>query len=145
MTPTMAQFTEFFQHHLALFAILGGAIALFIANEVHGQLSGAARIGPLDAVRLINDRNALIVDVRPAADFKKGHLMNALNLPLARLDEQLGELGKDKARPILVYCALGNSSNEAARKLMQHGFTDVHSLRGGIDGWLASNLPTTVK
>jgi rhodanese-related sulfurtransferase len=141
----MSQFTEFFQHHLALFAALGVSVALFIINEVHGVVSGAARIAPLDAVRLINDRNALIVDVRPVADFKKGHLMNAVNLPLARLDEQISELGKDKARPVLIYCALGGTSAEAAQKLLKHGFTEVHPMRGGLDSWLASNLPTTVK
>ncbi len=141
----MAQFTEFFQHHPGLFAALAVAVALFIANEVHGALSGGKRIGPLDAVRLINDRNALILDVRPVADFKKGHLMNALNLPLAQLDKQIGELGKDKSRPVVVYCALGGSSAEAARKLLAHGFSEVLQIRGGLDGWLASNLPTTVK
>ena len=141
----MAQFTEFFHHHLALFGALAAAVALFIANELHGQLSGARRIAPLDAVRLINDRNALVLDVRPAADFKKGHLMGALNLPLARLDEHLGELGKDKSRPVLVYCALGATAAEAARRLQKHGFSEVYPIRGGLDGWLAASLPTTVK
>ena len=142
---TMAQFTEFFQHHLALFAAFGTVFLLFVANELHGQLAGARRIAPLEAVRLINDRNALIVDVRPPADFKKGHLMNAVNLPLSKIDERIGELGKDKSRPVLVYCALGGSSTEAARKIGQHGYTEVHPIRGGLDNWLASNLPTTVK
>jgi rhodanese-related sulfurtransferase len=141
----MAQFTEFFQHHLALFAALGVSMVLFIVNEVHGAVSGAPRIAPLDVVRLINDRNALIVDVRPVADFKKGHLMNAINVPLARLDEQISELGKDKARPVVVYCALGGTSVEAAQKLQKHGFTEVHPMRGGLDSWLGANLPTTVK
>ena len=141
----MAQFTEFFQHHLGLFAALAVVVALFIANEVHGVLSGGRRIGALDAVRLINDRNALIVDVRPVADFKKGHLMSAINLPLAQIDKQIGELGKDKSRPVVLYCALGSSSAEAARKVLSHGFSEVLQIRGGLDGWLASNLPTTVK
>jgi rhodanese-related sulfurtransferase len=141
----MAQFTEFFQHHPGLFAALALAVALFVANELHAMFSGATRIAPLDAVRLINDRNALILDVRPVADFKKGHLMNAVNLPVAQLDKQLGELGKDKSRPVVIYCALGGSSAEAARKLQAHGFAEVHPIRGGLDSWLASNLPTTMK
>ena len=141
----MAQFTEFFQHHIGLFAALIVAVLAFIAHELYGALSGARRIAPLDAVRLINDRNPLILDVRPAADFKKGHLMHALSVPLAQLDKQVGELGKDKSRPVVVYCALGGSSAEAARKLQGHGFTEVHPIRGGLDNWLANNLPTTVK
>jgi rhodanese-related sulfurtransferase len=141
----MAQALEFFHHHVALFAAFGAVLVLLIANELHGQFTGPARIAPLDAVRLINDRNALIVDVRPHADFKKGHLMNAVNLPLARLDEHVTELGKDKARPIIVYCALGGSAAEAARKIAKHGYTEVYPIRGGMDNWIASSLPITAK
>ena len=96
-------------------------------------------------MRLINDRNALVVDVRPAADFKKGHLMNAMNLPMAKLDAHIGELGKDRQRPILVYCALGGSSAEAARKILAHGYAEVYPIRGGLDNWMASNLPVTAR
>lgn len=141
----MAQYLDFARHHIELFAAFGVVFVLFVINEVHGRLSGAARIGPLDAVRLINDRDAVVVDVRPAPDFKKGHLMNALNLPLARLDERIGELPKDKSRPIVLYCALGGTAAEAARKLAAHGYSEVHPIRGGLDGWVAANLPVTAK
>ena len=98
-----------------------------------------------EAVRLINDRDPLIVDVRTQADFKRGHLLNALNLPLVKLEEQIGQLGKDKARPVLIYCALGSTSVTAAEKLRKNGFTEAYPLKGGINNWQASNLPVTVK
>lgn len=141
----MDVYLDFARHHIELFAALGVVLLLFIANEVHGQFSGARRIPPLDAVRLINDRDAFILDVRPGPDFKKGHLMNAVNVPLARLPERLGELPKDKARPIVVCCALGGSAAEAARKLIEQGYTEVYPIRGGLDGWLSANLPVTAK
>jgi rhodanese-related sulfurtransferase len=145
MALDMAQALEFFNHHIGLFGAFGVVFMLFIANEIHGQISGARRIAPLEAVRLINDRNALIVDVRAHADFKKGHLMGALNLPLAKLEEHVSELGKDKARPIVVYCALGGPSAEAARKISKHGYAEVYPIRGGLDNWMASSLPVTAK
>jgi len=49
----MAQAIEFLQHHVALFAAFGTVLMLLVANELHGQLSGARRIPPLEAVRLI--------------------------------------------------------------------------------------------
>jgi len=141
----MSQLLEFVQHHALLFAAFGALLLLFIANEVHGALSGGVRLTPPDAVRLINDRDALVVDLRPAADFKRGHLMNALNLPAPKLEERVGELGKDKARPVLLYCALGNVAGEAALKLRKLGFSEVYPLRGGINNWQGSNLPVTAK
>jgi rhodanese-related sulfurtransferase len=141
----MAQYLEFFHHHVFLFAALGALLALFVANELHGHLSGAPRLGPLEAVRLINDREPLVIDVRAPADYKKGHLLNAVNLPLAKLEERAGDLAKERQRPVLVYCALGGTALEAAHKLRKLGFAEVYALRGGLNGWLNSSLPVTAK
>ena len=141
----MPQFLEFFHLHIGLFAVLAGLLVLLAANEVHGTLAGGKRLGPQDAVRLINDREALVFDVRPPADFKKGHLLNAVNLPLAKLEEGVGAFSKEKGKPVLVYCALGSSASEAAVKLRKLGFGEVYPLRGGLNGWLSSNLPVTAK
>ncbi|WP_028008398.1 rhodanese-like domain-containing protein [Solimonas flava] len=141
----MAQFFEFFQAHVWLFVALGVVLALLIANEVHGNLTGGKRMSPAEAVRLINDRDPLIVDVRPLAEFKRGHLLNAFHAPLGKFDEYLGQLAKDKARPVLVYCALGVSSSTAVEKLRKNGFAEVYPLRGGINAWSMANLPLTTK
>lgn len=125
--------------------MLGGAVVLFILNELAGTLTAGVRMSPLEAVRLINDRSPLIVDLRPAADFKKGHLLNAVSLPLAKLGERAGELAKDKSQPLLVYCALGGSSVEAAKTLRKAGYAEVYPLRGGVNGWMSANLPLTAK
>jgi len=143
--PSVPQLLEFFQHHPYLFAMLGAAIVIFIINEVIGSLTAGTLMTPLQAVRLINDREPVLVDVRPAADFKKGHLLNAVNLPLAKISERGDELAKDKTRPLLVYCALGGSAIEAAKTLRKVGYSEVYPLRGGINGWLNASLPITAK
>ncbi len=116
-----------------------------IANEVHGTMTGGKRLSAPEAVRLINDRDALVVDVRPQADYKKGHLINALNIPLAKFGERAAEIGKDKARPVIVYCALGSNQSEAAAKLRSLGHSEVYLLKGGMNGWLTASLPVTAK
>ena len=141
----MAQFLEFFGNHSALFIALGVVLTLLVANEVHGALTGGKRLNAPEAVRLINDRDPLVLDVRTPADFKRGHLLHAQNTPLAKLDEHLVMIGKDKARPILIYCALGGSATAAADKLKKLGHTEVYPLRGGINAWLTANLPVTTK
>ncbi|HKY91706.1 MAG TPA: rhodanese-like domain-containing protein [Nevskiaceae bacterium] len=141
----MQQFIEFFGNHTVLFAGLAAVIGLIIANEVHGALTGGKKLSPPEAVRMINDRDPVILDLRPAADFKKGHLLNAVNVPIAKLEERASEFGKDRARPVLLYCALGGSSGEAAAKLRKLGFTEAYPLRGGLNAWLQGSLPVTVK
>lgn len=141
----MQQFIEFFGNHILLFAAFFSILLLLVANEVHGNLTGGKRLAPLEAVRMINDRDPVVVDVRTAADYKKGHLLNALNIPLAKLEERASEISKDKARPVILYCALGGSTSEAAAKLRKLGFAEVYPLRGGLNGWLQNNLPVTAK
>ncbi|HEX4895144.1 MAG TPA: rhodanese-like domain-containing protein [Solimonas sp.] len=141
----MAQFLEFFQNHPGLFAALGAVVLALVANEVHGVMTGGKRLSAPEAVRLINDRDPVILDVRTAADFKRGHLLNAINAPIAKLDEHLGLLGKDKARPILVYCALGGSAVTAVEKLRKLGHGEVYPLRGGLNAWITANLPVTAR
>jgi rhodanese-related sulfurtransferase len=136
---------QFAASHSVLFIALGVIVALIVANELHGSLTGGKRLNVVEAVRLINDRDPVIVDVRPAADFKKGHLLNAVNVPLTKFEELLGSFGKAKDKPVLIYCALGGSSVGVAEKLRKSGFAEVYPLRGGLNAWLTSNLPVTTR
>lgn len=139
------QLLSFFHAHTGLFIALALVSLALIANEVHGAITGGRKLGPMEAVRLINDRDPVVVDVRAAADYKKGHLLNAMSLPIGRLEERAAEIAKDKSRPVIVYCALGGTSVEAALKLRKLGFSEVYPLRGGLNGWLGANLPVTAK
>ena len=141
----MPQLLEFFHNHSLLFAAAGVVLVLLIVNEMTATMLGDVRINATDAVRLINDRDAVIVDLRPAADFKRGHLLNAINLPFAKIEERASEIGKDKARPVLLYCALGSMASQAAGKLKKQGFTEVYPLKGGLNAWTGANLPVTAK
>lgn len=141
----MDQYLQFATAHPLLMALLATSFLAIIANEVHGNLTGGKKLSAPEAVRLINDRDARIVDVRPVADFKKAHLLGALNIPVDKLKSRLNELDKDKTKPVIVYCALGGSAREAALLLRQQGFTDAFPLQGGLNGWLAANLPVTTK
>ena len=141
----MDQYLQFASAHPLLMALLAMGFLAIVTNEVHGNLTGGKKLSAPEAVRLINDRDARIIDVRPAADFKKAHLLGALNIPVDKLKARLNELDKDKTKPVIVYCALGGSAREAALLLRQQGFTEAFPLRGGLNAWLAANLPVTVK
>lgn len=145
-TPSVSdQLLSFLHAHPALFAALGLVLVALIANEIHGAVTGGARLAPLQVVRLINDRDPVVVDVRPHADFKKSHLLHAMNVPAAKIEERANEISKDRSRPVVLYCALGNTSVDAAAKLRKLGFAEVYQLRGGLNGWLGANLPVTAK
>jgi phage shock protein E len=86
------------------------------------------------ASSIIEDKikaGAKIIDVRTQAEFADEAYPGAVNIPLNVLPSKLNELGpKDKS--IVLYCATGARSAQAARLLKQAGYTDVVNA-GGID------------
>lgn len=128
------------QHPLLTTAFIVVLIAV-VGNELVIAARSGHKLGPLEAVRLINDKDPLIVDVRSAGDFKKGQLNRAVNLPMSRLDEARSVLGDDTDRPLLLYCALGTTANAARDRLLKQGWTDVSVLKGGLNAWQGANLP----
>lgn len=98
----------------------------------------AGRVSPRALTKRMKKGEALIIDVRPAAEFPAGHLPGAVNFPLETLEAQLERL--DKAQPIVVYDRLSERSRKAGELLLQKGFT-AHELAGGIAVWIAMKLP----
>lgn len=77
----------------------------------------------------------LILDVRTAAEYRRGAIPGALHIPLEELRKRLGELPKDKV--ICIYCAVGIRSYAAARILLQNGF-QAKNISGGYLTWCAA-------
>jgi len=94
---------------------------------------------------MINRQDALVLDVRPAADFHKGHIINSLNIPMNGFSNQLATLEKHKQRPIIIGCRSGAQSASACQILRKQGYEQVYNLRGGILAWQSANLPITRK
>lgn len=137
-----AQLIEFISRHWDLVLIFIGILAFLIYDLIRGEKGS---LDPLNAVTVINRQDAIIIDVRPTADFIKGHIINAMNIPLAALQKQIHMLEKYKEHPIILNCDSGARSAQACRQLKQYGFTQVYNLRGGILAWENSNLPITRK
>ncbi|MBN1378714.1 MAG: rhodanese-like domain-containing protein [Gammaproteobacteria bacterium] len=136
----MQQLIEFAANHMILVAALGAAIVFIITTEI--RLRGGARsISTHETVRLINDRDAILVDVRDSNEYKTAHILNARNIPLARLADDANNLLKDKSRPIIVYCRSGTRTNEACKILTTAGYQNVAQLKNGFLAWQEANLP----
>jgi len=141
----MEQLIEFAGNHLFLMGAFVVVLALVIKAEYEHQLGRANQMDPTAAIRLMNNDEAVVLDVREAADFSNGHIKNAKNIPFTSLKGQLDNLVKDREKPVLAYCRSGNVSGKACRILKSSGFSNVHNLAGGILSWQDANLPLTKK
>ncbi len=133
----MEHLPEFVTNHWMLvtaFCVLLGLVAA-------STITTATGIPPQEAVSLINREGAVVIDIRNAADFKAGHIIDAVNFPLADLAQAGDKLKKYADKPLIVCCASGNLAGQAARELKSQGIARALALRGGIGAWRAENLP----
>jgi len=139
----MQEFGNFVSGNWELFLAL--AIILFLLARTWFGPSAVVMVLASEAVQLINHKNALVVDVRTEKEYKEGHVMNALHIPLGMLDDRIQELQAYKNHAVVMVCRSGARSAQAATKLKKQGFTNVHNIGGGMLAWERTNLPTTTK
>ena len=77
----------------------------------------------------------LLLDVRRLDEWNKSKLPGATLVPLQELQARIGELDSHKAKRIIVYCHHGARSLHATAFLRHQGFTNAHSMAGGIDAY----------
>lgn len=130
---------DFIKQNMFIVGLVLASAAALVASFIRGN--GGKAVSATDATLLINREDALVIDVRDAAEFAAGHLPNARHLPLAKLEESLVELEKYKSRPIIACCASGIRSAKACGVLRKAGFSNVVNLSGGVGTWAQAGLP----
>jgi rhodanese-related sulfurtransferase len=80
---------------------------------------------------------ALFLDVRTASSFATGHILDAINIPVGELDGRTGELSAYLDSDIVVYCSKSTCgwAETACGILVGDGFTVVHMMPAGFEGW----------
>lgn len=81
---------------------------------------------------------AVLLDVREMGEWQSARIPGAMHAPLSTFMQHVDEIPKD--RPIVVTCAVGGRSQQAAAWLRQNGY-DASNLRGGLHAWHAAGLP----
>ena len=88
-----------------------------------------------DALKLINDNGAIIIDVRTETEYNEGHIDNAILMTLDTINESVAkDKIKNKETYVILYCRSGNRSKQAQEILNELGYTNVYNL-GSINNW----------
>ena len=139
----MQQLMEFSANHLIL---VGGFVAVLmtlVVSEVMHRMQGFNTLTPGEAVAFMNREGARVIDVSPPAEFNKGHIIGAENVPMSRIKEPDPSLKALLDAPLLVTCKSGQTATAAAQSLKRHGAGDVAVLKGGMLQWKSDNFPVT--
>ena len=134
----MEDLFTFIGNHPFLVGTFVVLLALFIRNEMQ---RGGATVGTQELVQMVNNDNAVVIDVRDKAEFDQGHIVDSINIPFGNLESRIDELKKYQDKPLVIACKMGQHSGQAGTLLRKNGFENVSRLRGGITDWRGQNLP----
>lgn len=135
----MEQLEQFAVNHWELWLALVVILVLIYINEFLMQKKRAKELSPQATVNMINNENAIIIDLRDQESFRNGHIIDAIQAPADDFNQQ--RMDKYKEKPLILVCARGLQSASLATKLKQQGFKQPMVLAGGITAWQNADLP----
>lgn len=137
---------QFVAQHWVLVLVFLGLLAILIQMEGGHQVGGVTMISPQKCVTMMNRGKVVMIDVRPKELYDQGHIIGAVNVPLAEINQDIKavldktKLGKSKQdSTVIVVCKSGNQATKVAKQLTEK-FTVV-SLQGGMNAWVEASLP----
>lgn len=120
-------------------------VALLLVNLFGQSMQSFKPATPTDATLLINREDAVVLDVREDNEYKTGHIVNSVHIPLSHIKDRITELDKYKGKPIVVACRSGHRSGQACSLLKKGGHENIYNLKGGVMAWESANLPLQKK
>lgn len=122
-------------------------LLLVLASALPLSISAAdttvTHVDPKAANTLIEEKKVTILDVRTSAEFKEGHLANAINHDFVDDDFKTHIATLDKEKPYLIHCESGARSAKSLKAFKELGFKHLYHLDGGIRAWKKASLPVT--
>ena len=112
----MERLQEVFAANPILVVGFVGLTVALVVNEIRMLFRGFKSVSPAQLTELINRENALVVDLRGAGDFEKGHIIGSRHL-------------------------LPSEVVPGHKLLAKAGFKRVSVLDGGIGAWQSAGLP----
>ena len=138
----MDQMVEFVTNHYILSGLFAALLAALVYTTVAGLFLSLKELSTHEATLLMNKEDAYILDIRPAAEFKKGHILGSKQIKAEFVTKgDFSTLEKFKDKPIIVVRAMGMTSKRTASQLLKAGFEGAVTLKGGINTWQGANLP----
>jgi rhodanese-related sulfurtransferase len=137
----MHNFWIFVGQHWLLWALLVVLIIAIFIFEAFNKRGGAQALHAQEAISLMNNNEAIIVDIRSKEAFINGHIIGAINVPFKALQKDIEKLLDHKHKPIILVCAQGTEAARAAKMINKNEFENVSILKGGMRHWRDEKLP----
>jgi len=107
----------------------------FISDSPATEKTRVRWIGVDQINKIIEEQKPVIVDLRTPAEYERGHISGALNVPIETLRSNRSALDIYKDNPVLIYCRTINKTHLAIWFLENRGFKSIYALKGGYEAY----------
>lgn len=121
---------------LAIIPLLVTAILVTIfvsACSGNKASQGGNTVTVEEALRLWQNKEAIIIDVRTMQEYHAGHIPEVPLIPLNELANRSDEVPRNQK--VLFICRSGNRSGQAVSLLKNKGFDNIYNIEGGMIAW----------
>lgn len=135
----------FINNNLLLCVAWFTVLLLLLAVEIRERVAGPKALSVLGLTTLINNEQAVLIDLRPESDFNIGHICQAISFALSNVNDNnvlYKKLESSKDKFIILVCKDGIQSKQQAFKLKNKGLEKIGYLNGGMLTWKSEGLPT---
>ncbi|MCX7118619.1 MAG: rhodanese-like domain-containing protein [Legionellales bacterium] len=139
----MDNVSQFVSRHWQLAVAFAVILLVLMIYEYFSLKKAGKAISTAQAIEQINHFSAVVIDLRPAEIYKKGHIIGAIRG--TETDFRLPKMHQHKDKPVILVCSRGLEAQKLAPKLSAQGFSQLMTLEGGIAAWQAANLPLVKK
>jgi rhodanese-related sulfurtransferase len=115
------------------------AVVVFLYARKYFMSRSLTQYSAREAAERVKHGEAVLLDVRTAAERRSGSIKGSLHIPVHELSRRSDELKKVGGKEIVCYCATGSRSISAAITLRKLGFTTAN-MKGGMAEWNFSGL-----
>lgn len=114
-----------------------------IVNDFRSAYHDLEAVAADELLELLEKNKVILLDVRPAEEYNRGHIHKAISIPIEQLNEQLKQLPKGKT--IVAYCRgpFCVYADEAVKLLHKKGFK-AKRMQEGYPDWLAKGYPASI-
>jgi phage shock protein E len=106
---------------------LVGFIVVLVLALAYIYMKRSGQISSKEAIEYLRN-GAMLIDVRSVNEFDSGHILQAYNMPLDRVDLLVPTAVRDKNKVLLLHCSTGVRSGMAKKKLEELGYKNVFNL-----------------
>ena len=115
--------------------LITALIITILGSVIYSATAAYVKITPQEAKRIMDSgKPYILVDVRTDSEYKENHIQGAVLIPDYSIAGNAESALPDKNEVILVYCRSGGRSANAAKILIDLGYTNVFDF-GGILSW----------